>query len=148
MNCGAQAGGGRLPMCGAQDSGISSVHFNPCFSHTCLPILTDVESKKVGSCLTGGGRHKRKLKKQQRTGVHNFLERSPGQVCRDEVFLGLMPEQVQWPTREDFLEVVSILWKKGISRTADPSQTGQAFPCVWRNSGEKPQDAKQLLKVG
>lgn len=38
-------------MCGAQDSGISSVHFNPCFSHTCLPILTDVESKKVESRL-------------------------------------------------------------------------------------------------
>lgn len=59
-----------------------------------------------------------------------FLERSLGQVRRDEVFLGLMPEQVQWPTREDFLEVVSSLWKKGVSRTADLSQTGRSFPCV------------------
>lgn len=63
------------------------------------------------------------------------------------MFLGLMPEKVQWPTREDFLEVVSSLWKKGVSRTADLSQSGPAFPCVWRNSGKSPQDAKQLLKV-
>lgn len=38
-------------MCGAQDSGICSVHFDPCVSHTCMPILTDVESKKVESHL-------------------------------------------------------------------------------------------------
>lgn len=51
MNCGAQSGDGRLPMCGAQDLGIRSVPFNPCFSHTCMPILTDVESEKVESHL-------------------------------------------------------------------------------------------------
>lgn len=39
------------------------------------------------------------------------------------------------------------MWKKGIGRTADPGQTGQAFPCVWRNSGKSPQDVKQLLTV-
>lgn len=63
------------------------------------------------------------------------------------MFLGLMPEQVQWPTREDFLEVVSSLWKKGVNMTADLSETGRAFPCVWRNSGKSPQDAKELVKV-
>lgn len=32
------------------------------------------------------------------------------------------------PGKIDFLEVVSSLWKKGIGRTADLRQTGQAFP--------------------
>lgn len=39
------------------------------------------------------------------------------------------------------------MWKKGIGRTADLRQTGQAFPCVWRNSGKSSQDAKQLLEI-
>lgn len=71
-------------------------------------ILTDVEeSKKAGPHLVS--QEEVEIAKANRDPY--FPERSPQQICRDEVFLGLTPRQVQSLTREGFLEASSNFWK-------------------------------------